>query len=61
MPLISTKTIKSLLAQSQLTGFSLLSVTLDEPSGYGRIVRDKNKVIQAIIEQKDADEEETKN
>jgi len=60
VPLISTKTIKSLLAQSQLTGFSLLSVTLDEPSGYGRIVRDKNKVIQAIIEQKDADEEKQK-
>jgi len=60
VPLISTKTIKSLLAKSQLTGFSLLSVTLDEPSGYGRIVRDKNKLIQAIIEHKDADEEKQK-
>jgi len=60
VPLISTKTIKSLLAQSQLTGFSLLSVTLDEPSGYGRIVRDKNKLIQSIVEQKDADEEKQK-
>jgi len=46
-----------LIAQSQLTGFSLLSVILDEPSSYGRIVRDKNKLIQAIIEHKDADEE----
>ena len=60
VPLISTNTIKLLIDQSQLTGFSLLSVTLDEPSGYGRIVRDKNKLIQAIIEHKDADEEKQK-
>jgi len=60
VPFISTNTIKSLIAQSQLTGFSLLSVILDDPSGYGRIVRDKNNVIQSIIEHKDADDEEQK-
>ena len=60
VPLISTNTIKSLIAQSQLTGFSLLSVILDDPSGYGRIVRDKNKLIQAIIEHKDADDDKQK-
>lgn len=60
VPLISTNTIKSLIAQSQLTGFSLLSVILDDPSGYGRIVRDKNKLIEAIIEHKDADDDKQK-
>ena len=60
VPLISTNTIKSLIAQSQLTGFSILSVILDDPSGYGRIVRDKNKLIQAIIEHKDADDDKQK-
>ena len=60
VPLISTNTIKSLIAQSQLTGFSLLSVILDDPSGYGRVVRDKNKLIQAIIEHKDADDDKQK-
>ena len=40
--------------------FSLLSIILDDPSGYGRIVRDKNKVIQSIVEQKDADDEKQK-
>jgi len=60
VPLISTNTIKLLIAQSQLTGFSLLSKILDDPSGYGRIVRDKNNVIQSIIEHKDADDEEQK-
>ena len=60
VPLISTNTIKLLIDQSQLTGFSILSVTLDDPSGYGRIVRDKNKLIQAIIEHKDADSDKQK-
>jgi len=60
VPFISTNTIQSLLAQSQSTGFSLLSVILDDPSGYGRIVRDKNNVIMSIIEQKDADENKQK-
>ena len=60
VPFISTNTIKSLIAQSQSTGFSLLSVILDDPSGYGRIVRDKNKVIKSVIEQKDADDDKQK-
>jgi len=60
VPLISTNTIKLLIDQSQLTGFSLLSATLDDPRGYGRIVRDNNKVIQSIIEQKDADDDKQK-
>jgi len=60
VPLISTNTIKLLIDKSQLTGFSILSVTLDDPSGYGRIVRDKNKLIQAIIEHKDADDNKQK-
>ena len=34
VPFISSNTIKSLIAQSRSTGFSLLSVILDDPSGY---------------------------
>ena len=60
VPLISTNTIKLLITQSQLTGFALLSVILDDPSGYGRIVRDKSELIQAIIEHKDADDDKQK-
>ena len=60
VPFISSNTIKSLIAQSRSTGFSLLSVILDDPSGYGRIVRDKNKVIMSVIEQKDADDDKQK-
>ena len=46
VPLISKNTIQSLIAQSYSTGFSLLSVILDDPSGYGRIVRDKKSINQ---------------
>ena len=60
VPFISSNTIKSLIDQSRSTGFSLLSVVLDDPSGYGRIVRDKNKVIMSIIEHKDADDDKQK-
>ena len=60
VPLISKNTIQSLIAKSHSTGFSLLSVILDDPSGYGRIVRDKNQLIKAIIEHKDADHKKQK-
>ena len=60
VPFISANTIQSLIAKSRSTGFSLLSVVLDDPSGYGRIVRDKNKVIMSIIEHKDADDDKQK-
>ena len=42
VPLITTSTLKTLISKAKETGFSLLSVILDDPSGYGRIVRDKN-------------------
>lgn len=60
VPLITTSTLKTLISKAKETGFSLLSVILDDPSGYGRIVRDKNELIQAIIEHKDADDDKQK-
>jgi bifunctional UDP-N-acetylglucosamine pyrophosphorylase/glucosamine-1-phosphate N-acetyltransferase len=56
VPLISVATLKKLL---DLVGvqhpLALLTVTLDDPTGYGRIVRNSKNAVQAIIEQKDAD------
>ena len=60
VPLFSTNTIKSLISKSESTGFSLLSVILDNPTGYGRIIRDKNKLIKAIVEDKDTNRQEQK-
>ncbi len=57
VPLIQQQTLTSLVAQAQKTGVALLSVMLDNPTGYGRVIR-KNKQIQAIVEQKDANAEQ---
>ncbi len=56
VPLIQSNTIEKLLIKARRSGFSLLSVVLDDPSGYGRIIRDTNGLIQSIVEQKDASE-----
>ena len=57
VPLISVTTLQGLL-DSAVDGFGLLTVTLAEPTGYGRIVRDATGRIQRIVEQKDASVEE---
>jgi bifunctional UDP-N-acetylglucosamine pyrophosphorylase/glucosamine-1-phosphate N-acetyltransferase len=42
------------------TAFTFLTIEKDNPEGLGRIVRDKNDNIQAIVESKDATEEQLK-
>ncbi|SDV50341.1 bifunctional UDP-N-acetylglucosamine diphosphorylase/glucosamine-1-phosphate N-acetyltransferase GlmU [Chitinasiproducens palmae] len=39
-------------------GYAILTVELDDPTGYGRIVRDASGAVRAIVEQKDADAEQ---
>lgn len=55
VPLISEMTIQALLEAHVTGGISLLTVNLDNPMGYGRIVREQDNVV-AIVEQKDATE-----
>ncbi|CAM3894227.1 bifunctional UDP-N-acetylglucosamine diphosphorylase/glucosamine-1-phosphate N-acetyltransferase GlmU [Vibrio aquimaris] len=57
VPLISEETLASLLDAQPTGGIALLTVVLDNPTGYGRIVR-KNGPVVAIVEQKDATEEQ---
>ncbi len=57
VPLIEQSTLKKLIAHAQESGVALLSIILENPTGYGRILR-KNDQIQAIIEQKDANNEQ---
>jgi bifunctional UDP-N-acetylglucosamine pyrophosphorylase/glucosamine-1-phosphate N-acetyltransferase len=57
VPLIKQKTLKQLIDTADTTGVALLSVVLNNPTGYGRIIR-KNNIIQAIVEQKDANKEQ---
>lgn len=59
VPLIRSNTLQQLLDQTQTQqGLTLLTVKLDNPMGYGRIVRNAAGEIQAIVEQKDASPEQ---
>ncbi len=56
VPLIKNETLIKLLDQAK-DGFSLLTMNLDNPQGYGRIVRNTNGLVENITEEKDASEE----
>ncbi len=53
VPLVQVDTLRALL-QARGNGLALLTETLDDPSGYGRIVRDAQGRVQRIVEHKDA-------
>lgn len=58
VPLITEESLKTLVDAASITGFSLLTTHLEDPHGYGRIIRDDNSNIVAIVEEKDATEEQ---
>lgn len=58
VPLISPATLARLLAAKPLGGIALLTVKLDDPTGYGRIVRDEKGSVVGIVEHKDATEQQ---
>lgn len=54
VPLIKPETLQKLLVHATETSLGLLTVNLENPSGYGRIIRDEQQKVAAIVEQKDA-------
>ena len=54
VPLIEVATLERLLHKVGAQQIALLAVNLDDPTGYGRIVRDDQGLVQAIVEHKDA-------
>lgn len=58
VPLIREETINAMLAAVASETLALLTVRLEDPTGYGRIERDMDGKVQAIVEQKDARDEQ---
>ena len=62
VPLVRAETLRQLIASAsdpaQGEAMGLLTVMLDDPTGYGRILRDPQGRVQAIVEQKDASEDQ---
>ena len=57
VPLITKKALQSVTAAVD-QGIAMLSATLDNPSGYGRVVRDDKGAFVAVVEEKDATSEQ---
>jgi bifunctional UDP-N-acetylglucosamine pyrophosphorylase/glucosamine-1-phosphate N-acetyltransferase len=59
-PLIQPATLASLMLEHRLSGAActLLTARMDDPTGYGRIVRDKDGRVRRIVEHRDANEAE---
>jgi bifunctional UDP-N-acetylglucosamine pyrophosphorylase / glucosamine-1-phosphate N-acetyltransferase len=57
VPLTTTHSLQQLLDSAGADKLAVLTVELDDPTGYGRIVRRDGKIV-GIVEQKDASESE---
>jgi bifunctional UDP-N-acetylglucosamine pyrophosphorylase/glucosamine-1-phosphate N-acetyltransferase len=60
-PLLRRETIEALLTEARRTGgLAILTARLPDPTGYGRILRDKKGRVLRVVEQKDASKKERK-
>ncbi len=58
VPLLGQQTLAQLVALAGPRQVALLTMTVDDPSGYGRIVRDGQGRVERIVEQKEASAEQ---
>ena len=60
VPLIKIETLRKFIEHHDNAGTdcSILSVRLENPTGYGRIIRDESGAFQKIVEQRDANDEQ---
>ncbi|WP_338040261.1 sugar phosphate nucleotidyltransferase [Methylocucumis oryzae] len=58
VPLIAKATLEKLIAKVSVQSIALITMNVENPYGYGRIVRNTNNQIIKIIEEKDATSEE---
>ncbi len=58
VPLVREQTLRELVGLAAAGPLALLTVQLDDPTGYGRSLRDADGHVRAIVEQKDATREQ---
>ncbi len=61
-PLIETESLRNLIQRrrSHHTACAVLTTLLDDPSGYGRVVRNRDDTVRKIVEEKDTNTYEVK-
>lgn len=57
-PLVSKETMQNLIAAKQKAGLSMLACVLADPFGYGRVLLDKEGMVEHIVEERDATPEQ---
>lgn len=60
VPLLTEKSVRALIDEHQKSEATatLLTAILEDPTGYGRVKRDANGMVDCIVEQKDANKDE---
>lgn len=56
VPLVTQATLERLVQAAGEQGPALLTVTLDDPTGYGRILRGEDGAVEGVVESRDASE-----
>lgn len=57
-PLISVNTLNELISTTPFDAFGLITATFQNPTGYGRIIRNEKNQITHIVEEKDVNDTE---
>ena len=62
VPLLTSHTVKKLLEEHRKkeAKATVLTAIIEDPSGYGRVIRNKDGMVEKIVEDKDASEDEKK-
>jgi bifunctional UDP-N-acetylglucosamine pyrophosphorylase/glucosamine-1-phosphate N-acetyltransferase len=60
VPLVPARVIETMLGRhrKRRAGLTLMTAVLDDPTGYGRILRDQSGALKATVEEKDATHEQ---
>ncbi|HEX5049433.1 MAG TPA: bifunctional UDP-N-acetylglucosamine diphosphorylase/glucosamine-1-phosphate N-acetyltransferase GlmU [Gammaproteobacteria bacterium] len=58
VPLVTKRTLQRLVKDSAAGELALLTAVVEEPTGYGRVIRDEHGAVCRIVEEKDASDDE---